>query len=305
MVAGRRRHYQCQACGARMLLDADALVAYAMQKAESQGTSPGQVGSPTSQSPRRWSTRQHGAASMTAFRCARLALHFLRAWFELAVLFPRLPQQRRAERVQAWCADFLRIARLHVRADGAAGDREPALLVANHVSWVDMVVLQSLRPTRFVAKSEVRAWPVIGAIATRCGTVYVERSRMRSTADVSARLRDLLLAGETVTVFPEGTTTDGTEVKVFRASLLQSAIEAQARVQPVGLRYVDAATGAPCRRIAYAGDDSLAASIWRTLRQPTGVHVRFGDAVDATRMERRQLAARLHALVVHLRHDPT
>ena len=241
---------------------------------------------------------------VTALRFARLGVHFLRAWVELAIVFPWLPPRHRAQRVHAWCTHFLKIARLEVRTESAAHLEGSGMLVANHISWLDMVVLQTLAPTRFIAKSEVRSWPIIGAIATRCGTVFVQRTRVRSTAEVSSCVASLLRQGLRVTVFPEGTTSDGEEVQKFHASLLQAPIDAGAWVQPVGLGYFDAGTGALCKRVAYVGDDTLTCSIWRTLRQRTVVCVRFGHPLDAQWWERRQLASELHRAVVSLRAQP-
>lgn len=237
----------------------------------------------------------------TALRCVRVTVHFARAWLELTLLFPRFQEHQRADHVQAWCVDFLRIARLQVEPHGAAPAPGPVMLVANHVSWLDMIVLQSLRPTRFVAKSEVRHWPLIGTIATRCGTIYVQRALVRGTAVVAGRIGDVLVAGGVVTLFPEGTTTDGTHVKRFQPSLLQAAVDAAASVQPIGISYFEAASGAACPRVAYVGDDTLAASIWRTLRQQTRVQVRFGEAISADCRHRRELASELQSVVESLR----
>lgn len=103
----------------------------------------------------------------------------------------------------------------------ATGDRadEPVMLVSNHVSWLDMIAIQSLRHSRFVAKSDVRAWPLIGSIATRLGAVYIDRGSARSAAKVTAELAALLTAGDAVVIFPEGTTTttDGSTLQPFHA----------------------------------------------------------------------------------------
>ena len=237
----------------------------------------------------------------TGLRFARLGLHFVRAWVELVCIFAWLAPGRRASRVQAWCQAFLRIARLHVKPHGPLDQPPGALmLVANHVSWLDMVVLQSVRPCSFVAKSEVRAWPLIGTVATRCGTVYLERAHARSAAGVAMAITALLRMGRVLTLFPEGTTTDGTSVQPFHGGLLQGAIDAGAAVQPVGLRYLEAGTGLLCRRVSYTGGDTLLGSMWRTLSQETTVCVSFGSPVPATSRKRRELASELHVMVVAL-----
>jgi 1-acyl-sn-glycerol-3-phosphate acyltransferase len=230
----------------------------------------------------------------TALRFLRVVLHFGQGWLQLALLFPLLDPQRRARRVEAWCAQLLRIAGVTLVREGRPAAAGAALLVANHVSWLDMAAIRFLRSARFVAKSEVRQWPLLGGIASRCGTVYVDRNSGRSAAAVTRQIAGVLDAGDAVVLFPEGTTTDGTHVMPFQSALLQGAIEAGARVQPIALRYAEPGNGAICRRAAYAGDDSLAASIWRTVSRPLVLRIVFGDSIDATGYRRRALAAQLH-----------
>ncbi|NML46710.1 1-acyl-sn-glycerol-3-phosphate acyltransferase [Ramlibacter sp. G-1-2-2] len=177
----------------------------------------------------------------------------------------------------------------------------PVMLVSNHVSWLDMIAIQCLCPTRFIAKSEVRAWPVIGAIASRLGTIYIDRQSSRSAAAAVGSVAAHLRAGEIVVLFPEGTTTDGTGVQPFRGSLLQAPIDAQARVQPVALIYRESDTGLICRRASYTGSDGLLESIWRTVSARVTVRIAFGPALDTDGQNRRSLALSLHSQVEELR----
>lgn len=239
----------------------------------------------------------------TAAHLLWLALHLVRGWAELVVVFPLLSEARRGARVQAWCARFLRIARVTVIRSGKFQGEAAALLVSNHVSWLDVVVIRSLRPTRFVAKSEIRAWPVIGAIATRCGTLFVDRQRKAGTLGVAQSIAAALGAAQSVALFPEGTTTDGTSVLPFHPGLLQGAISAGVAVQPIALKFTDSATGCACRRTAYCGQDTLLGSAWRTLGRPVTVRAAFGTAVPGGGTNRRGLAARLHGDVQQLLAD--
>jgi 1-acyl-sn-glycerol-3-phosphate acyltransferase len=114
-----------------------------------------------------------------------------------------------------------------------------ALLVANHVSWLDILVLASRTPAVFVAKSEVRCWPAIGWLAACAETLFLRRSSGRSLLEVKNRVAELLSEGRAVAYFPEGTTSDGAGVLPFRSGLLQAAVDADRAVQPVAIGYCD------------------------------------------------------------------
>lgn len=236
----------------------------------------------------------------TAWRFVRVGAHFGWGWLQAVLVLPGLNPASKAALVQSWCHRLLDMAGVTVEATGrpAAG---PVMLVSNHVSWLDMVVIQSLRHSRFVAKSEVRTWPVIGAIATRLGTIYIDRRSARSAARVAGELAALLGAGEIVVIFPEGTTTDGSTLRPFQGGLLQAAINARASVQPAALKYLEHDTGMLCRRASYCGEDGLFESIWRTVSSPLTVRVAFGAPSCAGGQQRRGLAIALHSEVAALR----
>lgn len=220
------------------------------------------------------------------------------------LVLPRLPQAERRVVVESWCRKLLNLAGVTLEATGQAAPG-PVMLVSNHVSWLDMIAIQALCSCRFVAKSEVRKWPLIGSIATRLGTIYIERHNSRSAAKVTGEIASLLHAGETIVIFPEGTTTDGSTLQPFRASLLQAAIMARTSVQPAALSYVEGGTGLPCRRASYSGSDGLTESIWRTISSPVTVRVSFGATTRAEGQQRRCLAVSLRAGVEALRASAT
>ncbi|WP_085315191.1 lysophospholipid acyltransferase family protein [Derxia lacustris] len=147
-------------------------------------------------------------------------------------------------------------------APGFAG----ALVLANHVSWLDILLLAALHPTHFVSKSEVGDWPLIGAMAKRMGTLFIERGKRHAVHAMIRRVAIALGGGESCTVFPEGTTGDGSTLLPFHANLLQAAIEAGAPVQPVALRY--RLRGQPTGVTAYCGDISLGQSAFAVLGTP-------------------------------------
>jgi 1-acyl-sn-glycerol-3-phosphate acyltransferase len=125
-------------------------------------------------------------------------------------------------------------ARVHGELASAAGN---VLVVANHISWLDIFVLNAHHPVRFVAKAEIAKWPVVSRMIRGAGTVFIERERRRDTHRVTRMMATVLASGDVVAIFPEGTTTYGDDVLPFKSSLLQPIVEADGHVQPVAIRY--------------------------------------------------------------------
>ncbi len=233
---------------------------------------------------------------------ARVVWHALAGFLTVVFIFPRLTVEARQARVQAWAQGMLRAMGLRLRVQGQPVAQGPALVVCNHISWLDILALHAARHCRFVSKADVHHWPLIGRMATGAGTLYIERESRRDALRVVHHMTDSLRAGDVLAVFPEGTTSDGVALLPFHANLLQAAIAADVPVQPVALAYLDDATGqrslAPC----YIGDDTLVGSIWRTLAGgPITVVVHFGTPQACAGRARRAWAADLHAAVESLR----
>ena len=221
-----------------------------------------------------------------------------------------------------WNRVLLDLFNIQVRVHNQ-GLQGPRLLVANHVSWLDISVIGSLEPTRFVAKSEIRDWPIAGALANACGTFYIrrkkggrdtvpERSEVGAGATASPTstthsrttqnskevggARPLLekavphlQGGGSFVVFPEGTTTDGTSVLPFHARLFQAAIEAKCAVQPIALRFGRGADGS--RVAPFIGNDDLASHMLRLLKEPSlVVDVTYCTPIQPAGFERDGLA---------------
>ena len=245
---------------------------------------------------------------MNSLRALRLLLrggaHMARGWWTIRTRFPALTQREREARVQAWAAEFLRLWGIGLEVHGTPPAHGPLLLVANHISWLDILVLHAAGFCRFVSKAQVRHWPLIGPLASGAGTLYIERESRRDAMRVVHHMAESLGRGEVVAVFPEGTTSDGSGVLPFHANLLQAAISAGAPAQPVALRFVDAVTRAPSLAPIYIGDDSLVASVWRTLtaRGVTAV-VRYGAPQAADHRGRREWSADLRQAVGELMSD--
>ena len=224
------------------------------------------------------------------FRAARLTLHICYA-LAIAIAFPWFGLAIRRRILQSWSSGLLEI--FNVRIEIA--DKDPlhslrqGLIVTNHISWLDVFVLNAVVPMRFVAKSEVRTWPAIGWLCARAQTLFIERGKARSAARINVKLVDLLQRGESLAVFPEGTTTDGLQVEHFHSSLLQPAIDAGAQVHPIAIRYQDSG-GAHSTASAYIGEMSFGASMWNILSAPE-LHVRLvaTPPLDASGTDRRNL----------------
>ncbi|MGZ5172954.1 MAG: lysophospholipid acyltransferase family protein [Burkholderiales bacterium] len=225
------------------------------------------------------------------FRIARLALHLARGLATAAVVFPLQTPQRRKDTIQRWSARLLEIlaVRLHVHGEPAACN--PLMLVANHVSWLDIFVINAVIPARFVAKSEIRGWLLLGWLSERSGTLFIQRGRRRDTARINSEVTAALSSGDVFAVFPEGTTTDGSTVLKFHSSLLAPAQSANAAIQTAAIRFART-DGSLCVEAAYDGDKSF----WDSLREMTtqraiDAHVWFSPVLLHPAQHRRELAA--------------
>ncbi|MFF1274184.1 lysophospholipid acyltransferase family protein [Streptomyces marokkonensis] len=164
--------------------------------------------------------------------------------------------------VRRWCRWIVRAAGVRVSFTGAAAPAGGLLLVANHISWLDVPLLAAVRPAHMLAKSEVRRWPVAGALAARGGVLFIDRARLRALPDTVAALAGVLRGGAAVAAFPEGSTWCGRAQGTFRRAVFQAALDAGVPVQPVRIRYRNPRGGA-ATAAAFVGDDTLIASLWR------------------------------------------
>lgn len=231
-------------------------------------------------------------------RVVRTVLHALHGLAVAVVLFPRLDPDARRERVRWWSRKLFDVLDIALRVDGVAHP-EARLLVANHVSWLDIAAIHAVAPhARFVSKADVKRWPLLNRLIDAGGTLYIERERVRDAMRVVHQMAESMQRGETVAIFPEGTTSDGTGVLPFHANLLQAAVSTRACVQPVALRFSDAAhavSPAP----AYTADATLARSLWAVAcTDGLQARVAFVAPVQAGDLSRRALAERLREAIV-------
>lgn len=237
----------------------------------------------------------------TLFVLAPLALAFIVVhilWGMLAagLLFPWLPLRGRDTLVRFWSRVLLVALgiRLQVHHDPEAKPiavTGGALLLTNHISWADVFVIAAVTPARFVAKAEVARWPLLGRFAASVGTVYVERGRRHAIAHVNHTVAQRLRLGQSIGIFPEGTTTDGSRLLRFHANLVQAALEADAPVIPLGLRYRQG--DQPSTAAAFIGDMNLIQSIWRIALTPRlTAHLYWLPAIAYDGLTRQAIAAK-------------
>jgi 1-acyl-sn-glycerol-3-phosphate acyltransferase len=199
-------------------------------------------------------------------RALRAFAHVLRGLWIIRGEFARLTPAQTQVLVREWSRQMLHIMGVALVVRGTPPTQGPALLVANHVSWLDILVMNAAQPARFVSKADVKRWPVLGALITGAGTLYIERESRRDAMRVVHHMAERLQAHDTLAVFPEGPTGDGRAMLPFHANVFQPAIAAQAPGVPVALRFVDGASGQRSDAPVFIGDTTLIASIWTTLR---------------------------------------
>ncbi len=225
------------------------------------------------------------------WRLLRVLLHVVQGLLILALLFPRRDAVGRQWHIQRWSAGLLRALGLQLNVHQQGRVPRAALIVANHVSWLDIACVHAALPqARFVSKSDVRAWPLIGWMVAAAGTLFIERERKRDALRVVHHCAQALKAGDTVAVFPEGTTGEGPNLLPFHANLLQSAVSVDAPLLPLALRYHQ-----PGQRFAvapaYVGDMNLLQSIWRIVSaRELAADLTILESIDTQALDRRVLA---------------
>ena len=210
------------------------------------------------------------------------------------LVMPRRDVAGRRAIVQRWSVQMLRRLGVAVRVSGTA-QPGAVLMAANHVSWLDIPALHASAPqARFVSKSAIAHWPLLGRLARAGGTLFIERERKRDAMRVVHEVAGALRRGDAIAVFPEGTTGAGDAVLPFHANLLQAAITTATAVQPVVLRYSEPGQ-AISTAAQYIGDTTLVESLMKVCRaRGLVVEVLFLPAEPAGELDRRVLAQRLH-----------
>lgn len=231
------------------------------------------------------------------WRLLRAVLHGVHGLLVVLLRFPSLDVRGRQQRVQWWSEKMLRVLGLQLQVQGTFRPGAK-LIVANHISWIDILAVHAVCPeARFVSKADVQRWPLVGRLVAAGGTLYIERERRRDALRVVHQMAEALQAGDTVAVFPEGTTGDGATLLPFHANLLQAAIATGLPVQPVALRYADRSHAfSPAAQ--WLDDTTLAGTLWKLARADGLVaHVHVVTAEGTRHADRRALAEHLRTLI--------
>lgn len=221
-----------------------------------------------------------------------MVFHILYAIAITALLFPLLADKTRTRLERHWNSGLMGILNIKIRLGGVAPDLsvQNMMLVANHVSWLDIYLLNAVCPVRFVSKVEVRSWPVVGWLASRTGTLFIDRAKRHDTARVNSEMSAVLCNGGCLGVFPEGTTSNGSLLRPFHASLLQPAVHSQSQVWPAAIRYTHA-DGSLNMAPAFVDDLTFAASLSMILSQAViYAELEFLPPIEAHGKARRELA---------------
>ncbi|WP_332879115.1 lysophospholipid acyltransferase family protein [Massilia sp. S19_KUP03_FR1] len=234
---------------------------------------------------------------MINLRLLQVGVHLLSGLLQCALLFPFLSPARRNALVRRWSRGLLRVFRVRLVVSGPGHGEAAGAVVANHVSWIDVFVLNAIGTCRFVAKSEVRGWPAIGWLSARAGTIYVARGARAGLLTANATIAAHLGERERLAFFPEGTSGPQGSLLPFHANLFHGVIAADAPVHPVAIAYVGA-DGQLSAAAEYIGAMSLWDSIVSLLRHgPFEARVALLAPIASTGIERRELAVQSQAAI--------
>jgi 1-acyl-sn-glycerol-3-phosphate acyltransferase len=223
------------------------------------------------------------------FRWTRLFIHVAWALLLAGTIFPRVSMATRARITRRWSAKLLRLLNIVLSVHGARPDEDARNLIiaSNHVSWLDIFVINAAQPSLFVAKSEIRDWPLAGWLCEKAGTIFVRRAKRSDTGRINDEMHNALATGATIGLFPEGTTTAGDRLLKFHSSLFEPAVANAATVGPVAIRYLTS-----------EGDIGFSDSIRQIIGQKSMIaEITFAPAVSAVGITRRQLAQKSEAAI--------
>lgn len=222
-------------------------------------------------------------------RIVRLVVHLFAGLATCAFIFPFIGHARRQVRIQRWSARLVAICGIDIAMYDVATVSH-ALIVANHVSWLDIFVINALQPCRFVAKSDIRSWPLIGWLCAKTGTIFISRGKARDVRRIYQELVASIQQGERVAFFPEGTTSKQGTILPFHANLFEAAVDAGVPIQPYALRYVND-QGELYEAIDFTGDITFVNSILAIFRAgPCRAELMQLPLVETDGVHRRELA---------------
>ena len=240
------------------------------------------------------------------FRISRVAVHTLVGVFVVSLIFPLGTKHFKLGLIKWWCKHLLDIFNVSVIS---FGERPPSyktasnnMIIANHISWIDIHAINSILPLTFIAKSDIKSWPIFGYLASKGNVLFIERGKRHHATRIVDITTRHLKTGDNLCLFPEGTTTDGTEIMPFKGSVIQSAIQAQSTIWPVAIRYPHP-DGGINTAVAYAGDTTMAQSIQQLLLQKRPViELHFLAPISTVKLadqnkNRRDLTLHIQSLI--------
>jgi 1-acyl-sn-glycerol-3-phosphate acyltransferase len=233
------------------------------------------------------------------FRWCRFLWHVASALMLVGLVFPRVAPRTHARLTRWWARKLLRILGIVLSPHGAVPPdaARDYIIASNHISWVDIFVISAAHPSLFIAKAEIRDWPIAGWICDKAGTIFIRRARRSDTAKINETMRAVLARGFTIGFFPEGTTTPGDKLLKFHTSLFEPAVANGATLAPVALRY-RLNNGEPSPAIAFVGEISFLESVALIIRQRKMIaEVTFAPPIPAAGLLRRDLAQRAESAI--------
>lgn len=229
---------------------------------------------------------------------ARIVLHLLLGLLISACIFPFVGTAGRQRHIQRWSLKLLAICGISVSVvPPAAQFPARALVVSNHVSWLDIFVINTLQPCRFVAKADIRSWPLLGWLCAKSGTIFIARGKLRAVRRIFEYVVATIRNAELVAFFPEGTTAAQGALLPFHSNLFEAAIDAHVPIQPVALRYLNRA-GQLAPQANFIGDTTFVESLLTILRSETlSAQLIVLPVIESAGAHRRDLAARAQTVI--------
>ena len=232
----------------------------------------------------------------------RIIEHIIRGFLTVIFLYPKKNLVEQQVLLQNWSGRLLKILKIDLQVQGEIPENfQSHLIVCNHISWLDIHVINALFPVRFVAKKEVASWPVFGWFAKKINTLFIDRQKIGHSKDVSVQMATALKAGDRICVFPEGTSSDGLSVLKFKPNLFQAVIDSQTICLPTAISYFHPLTGEFSTATAFIGDMGLLESINNTIKNaPLQVRLSIGKPIQGE-FARKDLSDKAWQQIVNLR----
>lgn len=233
-------------------------------------------------------------------------IHVLLGFAIVTLIFPFAKQGTRNRINRKWSGVLIAICGARVvksvalaqtvQRDGIDPLSAGRLALCNHISWMDIFAINTVLPSRFIAKAEIGKWPLLGVMALRAGTLYIERGRRHAVAMINQAVGKHLRRGETIAVFAEGTTTDGSQLLPFHSNLIAPAIDVGAEIIPIAIRYTE--RGVPTSAAAFIGDMGLITSLARILlARQLAIEVAVLPSISSAGADRHAIARTAHAAI--------